>query len=121
GQGGVTRLTSIVTRVVALHIVAIAAASLLIPLALFWLLGQAANNLHRDALHTHAVSIASFLRPQESGVTLDIPEEVRPVYSGGYGLYAYAVLDAQGNVLFSSRSDRAALFPANEATLDDWF
>jgi signal transduction histidine kinase len=114
-------LTSIVRRVVALHVVAIVAASLLIPLALFWLLDQAANNLHRDALHTHALSIASFLRPQESGVALDIPDEVRPVYSGGYGLYAYAVLDGQGNVLFSSRTDRAALFPANDATLDDWF
>ena len=72
---------------------------------------QAANGLHRDALRSQAFTIASFLRPQpDGGITLDIPPEVRPLYSGEYGLYAYAVLDAEGRVLFSSRNDGGALF-----------
>ena len=32
---------------------------------------------------------------------------MQPLYSGGYGLYAYAVLDSAGRVLFSSRNDGA--------------
>ena len=116
------RFRSIISRIVALHIVAIGVTSLLMPLALYWLLDQAANNLHRDALRGHAASIASFLRPQpDGGVTLDIPTEVQPLYSGGYGLYAYAVLDAAGHVIFTSRADNSPLFTQDEQSMRDWF
>lgn len=113
---------SIISRVVALHVVAIGVTSILMPLALYLLLDQAANSLHRDALRGQANTIASFLRPQPGGgVALDIPTELQPLYSGGYGLYAYAVLDSTGRVLFSSRNDGAALFPPEEARSGDWF
>jgi signal transduction histidine kinase len=116
------RFSSIITRMVALHVVAIGVTSILMPLALYWLLNQAANNLHRDALRSQAVTIGSFLRPQADGtVMLDIPPEVRPLYSGGYGLYAYAVLDTDNKVLFSSRTDGAALFAPDEQSRRDWF
>ena len=115
------RFRSIISRVVALHVVAIGVTSMLMPLALYWLLNEAANSLHRDALRSQAVTIASFLRPQpDGGVTLDIPSEMQPLYSGGYGLYAYAVLDPAGRVLFSSRNDGAALFPLEESRGGDW-
>jgi signal transduction histidine kinase len=118
----VRRFRSIISRVVALHVVAIGVTSILMPLALYWLLNQAANNLHRDALRSQAATIASFLRPQpDGGVALDIPSEVQPLYSGDYGLYAYAVLDASGRVLFSSRNDGTGLFPLEEANVGDWF
>ena len=39
----------------ALHVVAIGVTSILMPLALYWLLNQAANSLHRDALRSQAV------------------------------------------------------------------
>ena len=114
------RFRSIVSRVVALQVVAIGATAILMPLALYWLLTQAANNLHRDALRSQAVTIGSFLRLQPDGtVALEIPDDVRPLYSDGYGLYAYAVLDAAGRVLFSSRADGAALFPASDVTPSD--
>ena len=55
-------------------------------LALYLLLDQAANSLHRDALRGQASTIGSFLRPQPAGgVELDIPSELQPLYSGGYG------------------------------------
>ena len=115
------RFRSIISRVVALHVIAIGVTSILMPLALYWLLNQAANSLHRDALRSQAATIASFLRPQPDGsVTLDIPPEIQPLYSGGYGLYAYAVLDPAGRVLFSSRSDGSALFSLDESSLGDW-
>ena len=114
------RFRSIVSRVVALQVVAIGATAILMPLALYWLLTQAANNLHRDALRSQAVTIGSFLRLQPDGaVALDIPDDVRPLYSDGYGLYAYAVLDAAGRVLFSSRADGAALFPSGDVGPSD--
>jgi signal transduction histidine kinase len=117
----VKRFRSIISRVVALHVVAIGITSILMPLALYWLLNQAANSLHRDALRGQAATIASFLRPQpDGGVVLDIPAEIQPLYSGGYGLYAYAVLDASGHVLFSSRSDGSALFTLEESSSGDW-
>jgi signal transduction histidine kinase len=117
----VRRFRSIISRVVALHVIAIGVTSVLMPLALYWLLNQAANSLHRDALRSQAATIASFLRPQpDGGVTLDIPPEIQPLYSGGYGLYAYAVLDPSGRVLFSSRNDGAALFSLDESGSGDW-
>lgn len=115
------RFRSIISRVVALHLVAIGATSILIPLALYWLLNQAANSLHRDTLLSQATTVASFLRPApDGGVQLDVPAELKPLYSGGYGLYAYAVLDASGKVLFSSRNDGVALFTPEEARSGDW-
>lgn len=117
-----TRFRSIITRIVALHVVAIGVTSILMPLALYYLLDQAANNLHRDALRSQAFTISSFLRPQpDGGLVLDIPTEVQPLYSGNYGLYAYAVLDTQGRVLFSSRSDGGPLFTPDEQSVSDWF
>lgn len=115
------RFRSIISRVVALQVVAIAVTSVLMPLALFWLLDQTANKLHRDALLSQGATVGSFLRSQSSGgVAFDIPDEVRPLYSDGYGLYAYTVLDAAGRVLYSSRADGTALFPPEAAPLGEW-
>ncbi len=116
------RFRSIISRVVALHVVAIGVTSILMPLALYWLLNEAANSLHRDALRAQALTIASFLRPTADGdVSLEIPPEAQPIYSGGYGLYAYAVLDSKGKVLFTSRQDDAPLSSPNESLTSDAF
>lgn len=116
------RFRSILSRVVALHVVAIGVTSILIPLALYWLLNEAANSLHRDALRAQALTIASFLRPTpDGGVTLDIPQEAQPIYSGDYALYAYAILDSTGKLLFTSRPDDAPLSTANDSLTKDSF
>ena len=116
------RFRSIISRIVAFHVVAIGVTAVLMPLALYYLLNEAANGLHRDALRSQAFTIASFLRPQpDGGLTLDIPPEMRPLYSGNYGLYAYAVLDTEGRVLFSSRPDGAALFAHDDQAVRDWY
>jgi signal transduction histidine kinase len=116
-----TRFGSILSRVVALHVVAIGVISIVMPLALYWLLNEAANGLHRDALRSQAVTVGGFLRPQADGrVTLDIPSEMQPLYTGSYGLYSYAVLDTAGKPLFTSRDDDSALFPLQDTKLGDW-
>jgi len=117
----VTRFRSILSRVVALHVAAVAITSILMPLALYWLLNQAANSLHRDALRSQAITIASFLRPTpDGGVTLEMPQEAQPLYSDDYGLYSYAILDAKGKVLFTSRNDNRPLFASVEASASEW-
>ncbi len=109
------RFHSIISRLVALHVVAIGVISILMPLALYWLLNEAANGLHRDALRSQAATIAGFLRPQPGGgVALDIPAEMQSLYASSYGLYAYAVLNSTGRVLFSSRNDGQALSPDSD-------
>lgn len=116
-----SRFRSIISRVVVLHLVAIGVTSILMPLALYWLLNQAANGLLRDALLGQATTVASFLRPGPDGrLRLELPPDLKPLYSDGYGLYGYAVLDAAGKVLFSSRGDGAALFTPEEAARGDW-
>jgi len=115
------RFHSIITRIVALHILALAATSILMPLALYWLLNQAANTLLRDALRGEALTIRSYLHPQSDGeLTLDIPADARPLYSSDYGLYAFAVLDAEDHVLFTSRADGKALFAPSERSVSEW-
>ena len=116
------RFRSIISRIVALHIVAIGATSILMPLALYWLLDEAANKVHRDALRSQATVIGGFLRPQPDGrLTLDIPADVRPLYSGDNALYSYAVLDPAGRVQFSSRPGGTAVFTPDEQSIRDWF
>ena len=112
---------SILGRVVALHVVAVGVISVLMPLALYWLLNEAANGLHRDALMAQAVTVSGYLRAAPAGgVAFDIPPEMRPLYAGSYGLYAYAVIAPDGKVLFSSRPDGSALFPPDEAHAGAW-
>jgi len=70
------RFRSILSRVVALHVVAVGVISVLMPLALYWLLNEAANGLHRDALMGQAVTVSGYLRQAPAGgVSLDIPPE----------------------------------------------
>jgi signal transduction histidine kinase len=117
----VKRFRSIISRVVALHILALGATFVLLLAIPYWLLSNAANDLHRDVLRGQALAIGSFLHAsQDGGVVFDIPPELRPLYSSGYGLYAYAVLDASGRVLFSSRADGTALFPASGDVTPEW-
>jgi signal transduction histidine kinase len=117
-----TRFRSIITRVVVLHVVAIGVTSILMPLALYWLLDEAANRLHRDQLRAEAGTIAGYLRPQPDGrVELHIPSDARPLYSGAYALYSFSILDSSGHVLFSSRDDGAELFTPEEVAGQPWF
>jgi signal transduction histidine kinase len=118
----VIRFRSIISRIIAFHVMAIAVTAILMPLALYYLLNEAANSLHRDVLRSQTFTIASFLRPRTDGsLALEIPAEVRPLYSGEYALYVYAVLDSEGHVLFSSRKDGEPLFIDDKQGLHDWY
>ena len=106
------RFKSIISRIVILHVVAVVITSILMSLALSWLLSYATNNIHNKAMQEQAVSVSEHLSTGADGkLELNLPLDLLGLYSQEYGRYSYAVIDERGNVLFSSLKDNTALFP----------
>jgi len=100
------RFRSIVTRTIALHLVAIVATSILMPLALYLMLNRTALDLQDTALREQADEILHYVDVTSNGtLRLELPGPLAGLYSEAYGRYAYAVLDTKGAVLFSSLSN----------------
>lgn len=99
------RFRSVVSRIVALHLLAIIATSICMPFALFLMLKEAAQGLHQRALRDQAAEILRYVdRAPDGGIRLSLPPGLAAFYSDGYGRVAFAVLDGGGRVLFSSLS-----------------
>jgi signal transduction histidine kinase len=115
----VIHFKSILSRIVCLHVVAVAMTSVFMPAVLYWLLESETNNLHRQSMRDNAEAIARHLKLEAGGRwVLNLPAGMRDVYSSAYGRYAYAVLDTKGDVLFSSLVDKGPLFAAESASPD---
>lgn len=115
----VPRFKSIISYVVILHVVAVVITSVLMALALSWLLSYATDNIHNKAMQAQASAVAEHLGVGPDGtLQLSLPPELLGLYSQAYGRYSYAVTDDRGEVLFSSLHDRSALFPAGERNAD---
>ncbi|WP_298254752.1 ATP-binding protein [Bradyrhizobium sp.] len=105
------RFESIISRIVILHVIAVAITSVLMSLALSWLLSVATNNIHNEAMEEQAVSLAEHLVLEPDGqLSLHLPPNLQGLYSQPYGRYSYAVVDAAGKTLFSSLQNRAPVF-----------
>jgi signal transduction histidine kinase len=110
----VSRFKSIISRVVILHVVAVIITSVLVSVALSWLLSYAADNIHNEAMQEQAIAVGERLSVGSDGrLELNLSLDLLGLYSQEYGRYSYAVTDDQGHVLFSSLKDHAALFPAD--------
>jgi len=110
----VLRFKSIISRIVFLHVVAVAITSVLMSLALSWLLSYATDTILDRAMKEQAITVGSHLNLLSDGrLELDLPLDLLGLYSQAYGRYSYAVIDEKGAVLFSSLPARAALFPAD--------
>jgi signal transduction histidine kinase len=113
-KAGVPRFQSIISRIVILHIVAVVITSVVMSLALSWLLNYATNNIHNKAMLDQAIAVGEHLRIGPDGrLALDLPADLLGLYSQEYGRYSYAVTDDRGRVLFSSLGERAALFSSD--------
>jgi signal transduction histidine kinase len=106
----VLRFNSIIARILWLHLIVVGGASILMPLLLYFLLVAETNSLHRQAMSEQADRLAHHLAESAGGWKLDLPEGLQDLYSEAYGRYAFAVIDDKGRVVFSSRSDQAAIF-----------
>jgi signal transduction histidine kinase len=110
----VIRFKSIISRIVILHVIAVAITSILMSLALSWLLNLATNNIHNTAMQEQAESVARHLMSRaDGGIALELSPDLQGLYSQPYGRYSYAVVDDHGNTLFSSLNDQAAIFPGD--------
>jgi signal transduction histidine kinase len=108
------RFKSIISRIICLHVIAVGITSVCMPLALYWLLNSAANDLHHRALREHADTVARYLVSNPDGTwALHLPPGLQELYSEAYGRYAYAVVDNAGHTLFSSLDDRSPIFSAD--------
>lgn len=104
------RFRSVTSRIIALHVAAVIATSICIPLALFVMLRQAVELLHHQALRNQAGEIVRYLSLAPDGaLRLSLPPGLAEFYSQGYGRAAYAVLDGRGHVLFSSLPGNSAI------------
>jgi signal transduction histidine kinase len=115
----VDRFSSILSRIMLLHGLAVVAAAIFIPLALYWALDSYVESLQSWAMRQEAESVAHHLVLRPDGKwSLDLPAGLRSQFSEAYGRYAYAVLDDAGGVLFSSRKDGAPIFPDDDRGAD---
>jgi signal transduction histidine kinase len=104
------KFRSVVSRIIALHLVAIAVTSICMPLALYMMLNYAAQELHHRALREQAAEILRYLdRGPDGAAQLLLPAALAHFYSEAYGRSAYAVLDSAGRVLFSSVAGNRAI------------
>src|SRR5262249_4302112 len=102
----------VVSRIVALHLLAIVVTSICMPLALFLMLKYAAQELHDRALREQAAEILRYLeRGSDGTLRLSLPPALAELYSEAYGRSAFAVLGPDGRVLFSSLSGNRAIVP----------
>ncbi len=98
----ILRFNSMMTRIAALHIVAVAVACIALPLALYLLLKAAATDLQRQALLEQAEEIGDYLVRDGDKWELHLPARLKDTYSEAYGRYDYAIVDPENKPLFSS-------------------
>jgi signal transduction histidine kinase len=110
----VLRFQSIISRIVFLHVVAVVITSILMSLALSWLLSYATDNIHNKAMQEQAATVGEHLNVGPDGrLELSLPSDLLGLYSQPYGRYSYAVIGERGEVLFSSLGNHEALFPSD--------
>ncbi len=98
---------SILTRIISLQVVAFGVALIAVLVAAHLLLGSGPVRFENGSLRAHAATIANYLTQQADGsLRLDLPSDPRRYYASGLGGLAYAVTDADGNVLLSSHSNQ---------------
>ena len=106
------RFKSAFAQIIFLQVMALLAVAIVMPLALYWFMRSAANDLHGLAMLDQADVLSSHVEVREDGsFAMDLPASLLDLYSEAYGRYAYAVIDERGQVLFSSLRDHSPIFP----------
>jgi signal transduction histidine kinase len=104
------RFGSILFRILWLHVLALTAAAIAMPLATYFLLDTTANGFENQTLRTHAESLATYLRREPDGHwRLDLPPDLRTFYLHSFDGFAFSIVDSSDHVLFSSLRDGSEL------------
>ncbi len=117
------RFSSLLWRILWLHVLTLGIAAIAMPLAVYFLLNATANDFENRTLEDHAQTIADHLSLDANGRwQLDLPQDLRTFYLHGFDGFAYAVVDAKNHVLFSSLRNRPqSLSGANLANSPSYF
>lgn len=104
---------SILSRILWLHLLALIATAIVVPLAVNILLNSTATSLQHRTLHTHADTIAQALDVTPDGRwRLNLSQDLRTLYDKSYGGFTFAVVDDRGALLFVSPAHLASIFRA---------
>lgn len=110
---------STTSRIVFLHIVAIALTAIFMPLVLFWLLTEETNALHQRAMIDQAATVSRYLSLASDGSwSYAPPPGLKAQFSAAYGRYLFDVVDRSGRVLISSSEDETPLFAVSGGEKD---
>lgn len=105
------RFKSLFTRIIFLHTIAVVLTAILMPSVLLFLLNSEVSDLQRTTMLKQAERLARYLSHQTDGTwTFNLPPELQSQYSSDYGRYFYAVIDKDGDVLFSSLRTKLPIF-----------
>ena len=111
------RFQSIISRIVFLHVVAVVITSILMSLALSWLLSYATDNIHNKAMQEQAVTVGEHLSVGPDGrLELNLPlRPARALFAGLWPLFLCRDRRSRrGAVLLAARITRRC-FPTTGA------
>src|SRR5262249_36493887 len=100
------RFKSILSRIIWLHLLALAGMFGAISFAAYYLLAESSNNFEERVLRDHAAAVATNLVFHDGDWKLSLPPDLQTLYSEGYGGYELAVADDTGRVIFSTLPDK---------------
>jgi signal transduction histidine kinase len=108
---------SLLWRIIWLHLLAVAVLAVVLPLAVRLLLNSTASSFEHLTVRRHEAAIAAVLRHAPSGWRLDLPPDLKDQYAEASSGFAYAIVQADGRVLFSSLPNHGAPFPKGSGSL----
>ncbi len=109
------RLDSLQARIAFFHLLAIAIAAILVPLANYLLITQSTDRFEERTLRDHATTIDHYLSHTQEGWRLALSNDLRALYSNGLDGLSYAVVTADGRQLFVSGPNEGAAPPLKSA------
>ena len=102
---------SLLWRIIWLHLLAVAVLAVILPLAVRLLLNSTVSSFEHLTVRRHEAAIAASLQRSPAGWRLDLPEALRSDYAQASSGFAFAIVDGDNRVLFSSLPSHGALFP----------
>ena len=107
---------SLLWRIIWLHLLAVAVLAVILPLAVRFLLNSTASSFEHLTVSRHEAALAAYLQHTPHGWRLNLPASLKSEYAQASSGYAYAVVDREDRVLFSSLANRGALFPRSSSS-----
>jgi signal transduction histidine kinase len=103
------RFRSILSRIIWLHLLALAGVFIAVSSASYFLLDATAGVFEERVLRDHAAAVAQHLTISNDKWSIQLPPDLQVLYSGGYGGYALAVVDDANRIIFSSLPGQRSL------------